>query len=576
MVKGIGKDICCFLFCGLFLLTVCLSACRYRETPNVSSRENGEETTALPDATATGKIALSADGTALFRIVLPENASSRLAAEVGNLQRKLNTETGTFFTVTDDYTRDGTALDSKGEIIIGDCRRTSAQNALSALKYKDYAVLCTEGNIVLAAYDESTAVKAIQYFSESINAEHLERDGNAVFLAWDGDYTHVNPSYSPKTITLGKTDFSAFRIVYPAQSEILGETAQQLRKAIGLRSGYVLPVCPDKEEASAHEILIGKTDRAESLAFYGSEDAPSIAQFRAVVRGEKIIFAGGGSFSTQQAVQAFDSYLNASGGVLDAFSLRNDGLIKNVPACEADLRALSYNILVEYEGWGSGGSIPPAVEYRKEIVAALLLEYRPTVAALCEFFDTWWANLPELIAERYDFVQIDWTDGVSNRTPILYDREKLEVIASGYRDIESTQTQNRRVVTWAVFKNKSNGKQFSVFASHWDSQFAENRLSQAEQMATVIEEISGEYHVPVLAMGDFNCVAGSEAYERFTEKTELTRAETAPANVTVDHIFYGSEFTAVAADMETGNYTALASDHKPIYADLNFVNPSEP
>ena len=130
---------------------------------------------------------------------------------------------------------------------------------------------------------------------------------------------------------------------------------------------------------------------------------------------------------------------------------------------------------------GKRRHIPADVNIRKEIVASLILQDAPDVVALCEFFDNWRANLPQLVAKNYEFVCIDLANGSSNRTPLLYNRNRLRAVESGYAFLEDRPTQNFRAITWAVFEDIKTGFQFAAFSTHLDSQSEALRVDQAKK-----------------------------------------------------------------------------------------------
>lgn len=573
-INGLKRSKFCILMALFLLCAVMVTSCKGNlgnEEPSETDTEGTGSVTEDPD-----RFLLAANGKAQCRIVLSKNCSERLERAAIDLQTKLRQLAGTVFFM--DYAEDlGTDnLASGKRIVIGNCGHDSANTVLSQLKYKDYAVSLQDGNIVLASYDDSYSVKAVQYFSDYLSEEAIACEEGNIFLKWEKNYTHANASYRPKTLTVNGTDLSEYAIVYPAGNDTALGIAEELVSIIGSRSGYVLPIRADSEPEQACEILIGKTERSASAQYYQAADAPDLMQYRVLVQNGKILFAGGGLFSTLQAVRSLEGYLTTSNGVLDHIDIRENDMIGNLsPRDDADLRFMSYNILAEFEGWGSSGKIPSDVNLRKEIVASLILGYQPDVIAFSEFFDTWRANLPELISQDYAFVCADRADGVSNRSPLAYNKNRVKVVDSGYCELEQTLTQNRRTITWAVFEDLHTGKRFAVLGTHLESlpELESVRLEQAVKVAELAKEIGMTYQVPTVVMGDFNSLTESAPYNAFVSTSGLYHVQDA-SEYAVDHIFYSSEFVLQKSGCEENNYTEYASDHKPLYADLRLAGRS--
>lgn len=574
------KRISIILLCMFVLLCLLMQGCEMYLPDSGTTTEREGAATTDPSTTATEedpykdapRISLTdANGTALYKVVIPEEASDSLKRNAATLVTKLNNATSSTFVQTDDYTRDGNPADSTGEIIIGDCKRTDAKTVLAELKYKDYAVRVTETNIVISAYEDTNLKKGIDAFAK-LFADRLETDGKVVNLIWKEDIYHAG-SYDTRNMTVNGTSLSDFTLVYADSNEFGNEAATTLRNAIAVRFGYLLPIISDATAETAHEILLGKTNRAFSQSVYSGANMPGPMEYFLLAQGGKLQIASGGELSLVYAVDHLGSRLpyvdtqvekSADGTVTN--------LISNVPAlAEGNHRFMTYNVLVEFEGWGSGGKIPSAVEIRKEGIASIILNYRPDVAALEEMFEKWNDQLPELIGDEYGFVGVNRTGdnyAYRNRTILIYNKSRVKCVDSGYVDIEAAkpQTINRRVVTWGVFEDLTTKERFAVFGTHWSVDNEENRMVEAGRMADVIKDITVTkgYNVPVIAMGDFN--TAGEAMTEFVNQSGLTRK----VSNGVDHILIdGDRLKAEYTEVISGIATQRASDHKPLICDVS-------
>ncbi len=384
------------------------------------------------------------------------------------------------------------------------------------------------------------------------------------------------------TVRINGMSLAEYRIVYPEGNAVARANAEVVQAAIKKCIDQELPIVSDSSGVEAKEILVGITNRTESQ---GMSLAPM--EYTYAVSNGKLLVMSCDVFSEERFIGSFEGELCRYGGDLSNMKVKNT-LVENIPAAAPDAyRFMQYNILVEYEGWGSGGIIKPELSYRQEPVTGLLLKYAPDVAVLCEVFPGWRAFLPELLGDEYAFAEIDLVNTPStvlqsNRTPIIYKKDKFDLVESGYRDIgirsESGREEriNYRVVTWAVLQDKSNGQRIAVFGTHWEANqhvptsTPDAKLNQAKWMSEEIARITARYeNIPVIAMGDLNSRSYSAEVEQLLRDSELTHFFAGEAWDKIDHIAYRGGALA-ARGIESGNYAEYASDHKPIWCDLKF------
>lgn len=572
------------MLCFVLLFAVCLgfSACRKDEGDGGDSGKdsvtaepggNDEETT----ADNVGKqITLSTGGKAYYTIVRPADASSALATAVSSLATTLSDATGVYFRQTDDYTRDETPVESSMEIIIGNCKRADTAKVLKNVKYKDYNICVTEKNIVVAAHDDVTAIRATQKLAQMLKG-NIARSGVDTVLTWKGDYYYSAVSYKLSEISLGGVSLRNYVIVYPADDPLGKSFSESMKDAVGSLCGDVLEIVPDTAPARPYEILLGNTSRSGGVLSQASLEP---MEYLLTTDGSKVIVSGAYSFSTSKAVEAFKTWVLQTGkGVIDGMNEKKSLLAgDSFAANTGDIRVMEYNILVEYPGWGSGGNIPPEVEIRKEIVSSVINGYKPDVLCMCEFFENWRNQLPPLLDPAYRFVAIDRTDGYSNRTTLVYNSDTLTLIKGGYDDSVALidNNINKRVVMWAVFEVKESGERFMVLGSHFDSEAnaESNRTKQAQIMVSLMKRLQAEYGgSTAILIGDFNAAKGTNSYKAFLDGTGYVDAVDFDGNAEkmVDHMFYDQTLLEkVGTIIERGKHTATGSDHSPVIADFRF------
>ncbi len=552
------------LISWILILTMLLCSCNLRG--------GGEETgTDGADTEVSRTVELVANGKALYKIVLPEQASGEISRAADTLKRKLKTLTGVVFSVTDDYTQGGIAKDSTGEIIIGDCKRTEMQTELSNLTYRDYSVTITDNNILIAGYEDSKVSDAIYAFIDALTEETVQKGDKTASLIWKGDIKNQYTSYKLDGISLSGVALTEYAIVYPSEGQNADsiakylESALELRDCIGKRCGYALQVVPDTTKEQTYEILIGKTNRAESIDHYDGANGTKQMEYGLAIRGNKVLLLCGGLYSLPSAVDAFTAKITSlTTSTLKPFSDSKATLAnQSIPQATGDYRFMTYNIL--YEEYVQDQDLPKEVEVRKEPVSYLLMNYLPDVAALQESFDKWSQQLPKLISDEYAYVCPKRDDGAYNRSPLIYRKDRLKVVESGYEDLDQTVTAGRRQITWAVFEDKATGTQFAVLGTHWDPTSEDNKLEHAKATAALTKKIREERNIPVVVMADFNAIPGSVSYSTFKVQSGI---EYVTGTGGVDHVFYTADFTAVAQGWEEGNCADQASDHYPVWADL--------
>ncbi len=393
------------------------------------------------------------------------------------------------------------------------------------------------------------------------------------------------------TVKLSGIDLKNYRIVYGAGDSVGQTNAEAIKTALQGMVNATLAVVSDSETETAYEILVGNTNRAasKSLALqpmhYGCQAVGSkliVQWYGELIGGRDATF--GGERMAEAAITALHLYGNDWSNIQTEASL-----FQSIPAvANGAYRFMQYNVLVEYENWGSDGTLikygEDSLKYRAEGIAGLILDHAPDAAVLCEMFPLWSETLPALLADKYATVNQYRTNsgdlGDANRTVIVYNKERFELVESGYQNLSSVDTStgekaNYRVVTWAVLEDKTTGQKTAVFGTHWDGDAtganrAESRLTEGGEMAAKINAIKAKYSgIPVVAMGDFNCRVSTNECSSFMTNAGLSDGLANVDSHWIDHILY-SGGTVLNAGMENGNYTEYFSDHKPVWCDIKF------
>ena len=258
----------------------------------------------------------------------------------------------------------------------------------------------------------------------------------------------------------------------------------------------------------------------------------------------------------------------------------------------ANLRVMSYNVLVDNDESIDGWSWGKALGNRGDLAAACINYYQPDVIGLQECNYKWHVSLRQNLPD-YDFVnpdvpevqKLENKDSLGKKdwmcTTLMYNTKTLTLLDNeliGYSVNYWGCIQRMRYVSMALFQIKATGLKFVFISTHFDAEKdakgQNNRLIQAGELADAIQRYKDTYGCPVIATGDFNSGYADAPIQKVVSDAGMTAS--AGNRGGIDYILYsqGVEskyFTAVAdADVQS------ASDHKPVFADLAVANHTFP
>lgn len=281
-----------------------------------------------------------------------------------------------------------------------------------------------------------------------------------------------------------------------------------------------------------------------------------------------------------------------------ALAVRADGLL--------DLRLMSFNL--RYENTDDVASR----SWYQRVVGAVKMICREKPAILCvqealhgQAVDLW-ASLPD-----YEFFGIGRDDGkrAGEYSGIFYQRNRFEADAhdsgtfwlSDTPEIAGSKTWGNeipRVVAWLRLTDRSCGRSFYVFNTHWDHR---SQISREKAAMLIAKRIDTRKHPgePVVLLGDFNSVetnpavayltgksvslAGSEHQWRHgmidtfqalhaNQKNRRTLhfwSDSTVGNLKVDHILASQGATVENAEIISADQP-MVSDHFPVVSQVMF------
>ena len=400
-----------------------------------------------------------------------------------------------------------------------------------------------------------------------------------------------------KLCMIDSVPITDFRIVYAEKPAGLEAAAVRLKDAVNARFG-VTPecVCDSCATGSAHEILIGKTNRELSSRLY-DEEAPALMSYCMAVADGCLLLACGGAFS---AVACVDGLIEAwdRDECLAMTSGRYPTVEMLSPVCQAltegsNLRVMTSNILAHRWVSPNKRALYPAVEQRAEIYAATLAIYRPDIVGVQETDAPWLAHLPyyiDRLKEQYG-LNYAWVfnrfDDIAIFTSMIYNKDRFTMVEGActeypYVTPDVSARYKLRVLTQILLRDRNDGRIYAHFNTHSGGT---NDLVLGYEIPTMLakmRELKASYPDAIIfATGDFNNHGGTwyDIYKIATHLIDSREAAEAngtlvnylpgiPEQIYIDHAFTNLP-AATVMRWETIDhpYAKNLSDHRTQYGD---------
>jgi len=249
----------------------------------------------------------------------------------------------------------------------------------------------------------------------------------------------------------------------------------------------------------------------------------------------------------------------------------------------ANLRVMSYNVLVDNDESLGGWNWGKPLGNRGDKASACMDYYKPDVIGLQECNYKWHVSLRQNLPD-YDFVNpdvpsvmpLEKTDSLGKKdwmcTTLMYNTKTLTLLENelvGYSVNYWGCIQRMRYVSMALFEIKASGQKFVFISTHLDAESdakgQANRVTQAGELVERIQHYKATYGCPVIATGDYNSGYGDDPIQSLVKAGMTSSKENRGG---IDYILYSqgieSKFFTSISDADV----AGASDHKPVMADL--------
>ncbi len=252
---------------------------------------------------------------------------------------------------------------------------------------------------------------------------------------------------------------------------------------------------------------------------------------------------------------------------------------------DTNLRVMSYNVLVDNDESLGGWSWGQALGNRGDKASACIAYYQPDVIGFQECNYKWHVSLKKNLKD-YAFVNADVpeeqplekAESLGKKdwmcTTMMYNKKTLKLITNeliGYSCNYWGCIQRMRYVSMALFEIKATGERFVFISTHLDAEHSDEkgdqmRMTQSTELANAINHYKATYGCPVISTGDYNSGFSDPPIQNLVTNAGMTAS--AGNRGGIDYILYSagieSKFFTVVGD----NDVAGASDHNPVFADL--------
>ena len=497
-----------------------------------------------------------------------------------------------------DYVDDGSSA-----ILVGDTGHKDSTSFMSGVKYSDYGYAVIGKNLCIGAHSTSNYTKLSNALLDLLE----KSKGSDVILTADDNFVKKETYV---TTTVNGAPMDNFSIVYA--SEALSKAVDKLASEIGKCTGAVVPVkFGESTEASEYEILIGNVGRDATNAFYAENGTYS--DYTLKISEKTISILSRDELALEAGIVAFTKLFtdNAKAEKLeltDASSFTGSFHEISKLKIEArpegtDLRIGANNVYFHQNG------DKEKITVRVEHLLNSIKYMDSDILLLQEVSPLWHRTMDERMTSELGYTVVPTSneitpvlDGRANYTPIWYRAEKVELIDYGYKQYETVKLEpdsylsSSKSYTWALFKDKATGKQVITVSTHF-TWAPENfnptpdqcRTMDAKEVVELVKQLEVEYAgVPVILMGDLNCLVGSNPYKALTEKfsdvTKVTEknnemykgtthsvGSTSVGGSVIDHTLYTGDALNFKMYQHVYNeWSFNSTDHIPLLLDIQF------
>lgn len=600
-----------FVYKKILLVATLFTLCLILILTMFGCKKNNENVEEPPTV---DPITVFSNGSSAYTIVRADNASEVITKAASDLYFAFDSNAGISIPVRDEYGYNNG--EKTPAIIIGVTADEVSARLFSEMLYDDYLVHVENGNIYLCGGSDGATVNAVKYFIDTYLADSKAE------LTLNGDldlrYSH---EYSAKALSVDGHPISEYRIVYDADLTYSKLLAEDVGTLITSKCGLVLDIVSDNEAEVEREILVGVTNRSQSIDEVKNFSSPN-RFYNLKVVGSKLLVVNQGVRSGEVALDELQKILNSlnvNDCNLTSEKVNVSGDIKNSTDKKAmdrvegtDIRVMQNNVLRAV--YANEYQTDYTEQQRAELLADTYLMYLPDVIILNEMINGMElpAMLPTLLSEYYEFTDAEYLGlyedpekGSGLHYQNLKDRKYATLIAyrkgAGLTEIESgfsylSNMISYHGVSWTVFE-KSDGNRFLAVSAHLSNNKNTDGTygtTYTDDLLKIINVARTKYgDLPVIVAGDFffynapNCApynliiesgfadvsetADNKHSEGIGTSHALGEGSQGGYSTEVDMIFVSADwFVPLSHKIIISVGTVNGSDHYPVLSDIKF------
>ena len=259
---------------------------------------------------------------------------------------------------------------------------------------------------------------------------------------------------------------------------------------------------------------------------------------------------------------------------------------------EAKVEVMSFNIRLDHVADSMNNW-----KYRKDHAAQMIAYYAPDIVGMQEVMKNQFDDLKERLPQ-YTALGVGRADGKEKGEycSLFYKTDRFDLVKNGNFGLSEMpdsigkkgwDAACERIVTWAVLKDRVNGREVAAFNTHFDHVGSVARRESAKLILQKIRQIAGD--LPVIVTGDFNGTLDSEPVRILTDdemKNACIAAKMAYGPMWSFHDFGRLpmerrtliDFIFVKGSVVVERYRTIGdkpdngylSDHAPVVATLKF------
>jgi len=481
---------------------------------------------------------------------------------------------------------------------------------------KSYIIKFVGDSLYIVGGSGEANLEAVEYFV----ATYLKKYITTKLFFEEGVIVENNAPAPVPNLTIAGNALDKYTIIHDG-SAVGARFARELNTMLSEKTGRdtLLPIKNQKDFSGEYEILVGKTDRAESVAARADYDRPNV-YYDVEVVGKKLVCMGEGWYTLGKIVEALGEHFNGmagetpnltgkvlSGDMID--EIDNSGMLTMAEG--TDVRVLNYNLYGTTYDYDNLRLFSGDTE-RGEVIADIMLAYYPDVITTNELYLNT-ALIKAIKGQISDYyIHIDnsaydegfpfensTAGGRGNPEQIFIKKDKFTVVDSGWRYTSegNGEVVNFHGIHWAVLQTPEN-KKFIISVGHYaDSNYIDTYAREQIAAIEMAQASSGSSEtLPAVAAGDFFAGAtGSVTYRYYIETcgfidpqrivsinrnlnskgepninqaTHHTFGQGEGDGTRIDFILHNDKFTPLKFKVLKSNELNYTSDHYPECVDL--------